>query len=57
LIYVGRAKKEIKLWTPEGERAFPLERLEVTARPIKEGSTITVELNENGTVVDLWKAL
>lgn len=23
---------------------------------LKEGSTITVELNENGTVVDLWKS-
>ncbi len=56
LIYVGRNKKEIKLWTPEGEKVFPLERLEVKARPIKEGSTITIELNENGTVVDLWKS-
>ena len=46
----------IKLWTPEGEKVFPLERLEVKAKPIKEGSTITIELNENGTVVDLWKA-
>ena len=56
LIYVGRAKKEIKLWTPEGVRAFPLERLEVKARPIKEGWMITIELNENGTVIDLWKS-
>ena len=56
LIYVGKAKKEIKLWTPEGEKVFPLERLEVKTKPIKEGSTITVELNENGTVIDLWKA-
>jgi hypothetical protein len=56
LIYVGRAKKEIKLWTPEGEKVFPLERLELKTKPIKEGSTITIELNENGTVVDLWKA-
>lgn len=56
LIYVGRNKKQIKLWTPEGEKVFPLERLEVKARPIKEGTMITVELNENGTVVDLWKA-
>ncbi|HSL02474.1 MAG TPA: hypothetical protein VK901_02910 [Nitrospiraceae bacterium] len=56
LIYVGRNKKQIKLWTPEGEKVFPLERLEVKAKPIKEGSTITIELNENGTVVDLWKA-
>lgn len=56
LIYVGKTKKEIKLWTPEGEKVFPLERLEVKAKPIKEGSTITVELNEDGTVVDLRKA-
>jgi len=56
LIYVGRSKKEIKLWTPEGEKVFPLERLEVKAKPIKEGSTITVELNENGIVIDLWKS-
>ncbi|MBA5866851.1 MAG: hypothetical protein GDA67_09190 [Nitrospira sp. CR1.3] len=56
LIYVGKTKKEIKLWTPEGEKVFPLERLEVKAKPIKEGSTITVELNEQGTVVNLWKS-
>jgi hypothetical protein len=56
LIYVGRNKKQIKMWTPEGEKVFPLERLEVKAKPIKEGSMITIELNENGTVVDLWKA-
>lgn len=56
LIYVGKTKKEIKLWTPEGEKVFPLDRLEVKAKPIKEGSTITVEINEQGTVVDLWKS-
>jgi len=53
LIYVGKTKKEVKLWTPEGEKVFPLERLEVKARPIKEGSTVTVELNESGTVIDV----
>ncbi|MGH7259553.1 MAG: hypothetical protein ACREI9_02585 [Nitrospiraceae bacterium] len=57
LIYVGKTKKEIKLWTPEGEKVFPLERLEVKARPIKEGSTVTVELNESGTVIDLRRGL
>ena len=31
LVYVGKMKREIKLWTPEGERVFPLERLEVKA--------------------------
>ena len=29
LVYVGLMKKQIKLWTPEGEKEFPLERLEV----------------------------
>jgi len=56
LIYVGKSKKEIKLWTPEGEKVFPLDRLEVKAKPIKEGSTVTVELNEQGTVINLWKS-
>lgn len=56
LIYVGRDKKQIKLWTPEGEKVFPLERLEVKTRPIKEGTMITVELNESGVVIDLWKS-
>lgn len=56
LIYVGKTKKQIKLWTPEGEKVFPLERLEVKTKPIKEGSTITIELNEEGTVVNLWKS-
>ena len=56
LIYVGRAKKEIKLSTPEGEKVFPLERLEVKAKPIAEGSQIVVELNVAGTVIDVRKA-
>ena len=55
LIYAGKTKNEIKLWTPEGERIFPLERMEVKTKPIDEGAFITVELNEDGTVVDLWK--
>jgi hypothetical protein len=56
LIYAGLTKNKIKLWTPEGEKVFPLERMEVKTKPIAEGSLITVELNEDGTVVDLWKA-
>ena len=56
LVYVGRAKKEIKLSTPEGDKVFPLERLEVKAKPIAEGSQIVVELNEVGTVIDVRKA-
>lgn len=56
LIYVGTTKNQIKLSTPEGEKVFPLERMEVKTKPIAEGSNIVVELNEEGTVVDLRKA-
>jgi uncharacterized protein YuzE len=56
LIYVGKTKDQIKLQTPEGEKIFPLERMEVKTKPIAEGSQIVVELNEEGTVIDLRKA-
>lgn len=56
LIYAGLTKKEIKLMTPEGEKVFPLERMEVKTKPIAEGSNIVVELNEEGTVIDIRKA-
>ncbi|MEO8340885.1 MAG: hypothetical protein ABI604_14430 [Nitrospirota bacterium] len=55
LVYVGKMKKEIKLWTPEGEKVFPLERLEVKTGGIEEGALVTVELNEAGTVIDLHR--
>lgn len=56
LIYTGRTKNQIKFSTPEGEKVFPLERLDVKTKSIAEGSQIVVELNEAGTVIDLWKA-
>lgn len=56
LIYAGLTKKEIKLWTPEGEKVFPLDRMEVKTKPIAEGSEVIVELDENGVVIDLRKA-
>ena len=56
LIYAGTTKNVIKLATPEGVREFPLERMEVKTKPIAEGAHIVVELNEEGTVIDLRKA-
>ncbi|MCC6138994.1 MAG: hypothetical protein IT389_00100 [Nitrospira sp.] len=56
LIYAGLTKKEIKLWTPEGEKVFPLDRMEMKTKLIAEGAKVTVELNESGTVIDLRKA-
>lgn len=55
LVYTGTTKNQIKLSTPEGEKLFPLERMEVKTKPIPEGSNIVVELNEEGTVIDLRK--
>jgi hypothetical protein len=53
LVYAGKMKKEIKLETIEGEKVFPLGRLEIKAKPIEEGEVVTIEVNEAGTVIDL----
>ena len=56
LIHVGKMKKEIKLQTAEGEKVFPLEKLEAKTKGIDEGTPVTVEINESGTVIDLHRA-
>jgi len=56
LIRTGPNKNQVKLSTPEGEKVFPLERMEVKTKPIKDGANIVVELNEEGTVIDVRKA-
>lgn len=55
LVYVGKMKKEIKLQTAEGEKAFPLLLQETKTSGLAEGTEVTVELNEAGTVIDLHK--
>lgn len=55
LVHVGKMKEEIKLSTAEGERTFPLLLQETKTRAIAEGTEVTVELNEAGTVIDLHK--
>ncbi len=56
LVYMGKMNKEIKLQTPDGEKVFPLGRLEIKTKPIEEGAMVTVEVNEGGTVIDLHRA-
>ena len=56
LMYVGKMKPEIKLKTAEGEKVFPLGKQEVKTGGIPEGTEVTVELNETGTVIDLHRA-
>lgn len=55
LVYVGKMKPEIKLQTAEGERVFPIERQEIKTGGIEEGSLVTAELNEAGTLIDLHR--
>jgi len=55
LAYVGLMKNQIKLITPQGEKFFPLERQEIKTGGIEEGTLVTVELNEAGTVIDLHR--
>lgn len=56
LVYMGKMNKEIKLETSEGEKVFPLGRLDIKTKPIEEGAMVTVEVNEAGTVIDLHRA-
>jgi hypothetical protein len=56
LTYAGQTKKEIRLWTPEGEKTFSLEQLEAKANRFQEGRLVTVEVNEVDTVIDLWES-
>lgn len=56
LIHLGKMQKEIELATPEGEKVFPLGNLEAKTKGIKEGTAVTVEVNEAGTVIDVHRA-
>ena len=53
LVYMGKMTKEVKILTPDGEKVFPIERLEIKTKPIEEGTMVIVEVNEGGTVIDL----
>ncbi|WP_447971081.1 hypothetical protein [Nitrospira sp. M1] len=55
LVYMGKMNKEIKLETIDGEKVFPLGRLEIKTKGIEEGAVVTVEVNEAGTVIDLHR--
>lgn len=56
LVYMGKMKPEIKLQTSDGEKVFPLAKQDIKTKPIAEGTVVTVELNEAGSVIDLHPA-
>lgn len=56
LVHVGKMKPEIKMQTDDGEKVFPLLHQEIKTKPLPNGTMITVELNEAGFVIDLYRA-
>lgn len=56
LTYASRDMKEIKLMTVEGERTFSVQHGETKLSGMKEGTPITIELNEAGNVIAVRKA-
>jgi hypothetical protein len=56
LIRLDPMDKRVRLSTPQGEKTFPLERLEVKTKGLEEGAPITVEVNEAGTAIDVRRA-
>lgn len=54
LVYATPEKTAVTLWTPEGDKTFPTDhRGKGSLSSLKEGSSITVELDQQGTVVDI----
>jgi hypothetical protein len=56
LTYASGDMKEIKLMMPEGERTLAVLHGESKLSGMKEGTPITVELNEAGKVIEIRKA-
>ncbi|MGE3151549.1 MAG: hypothetical protein AB7G48_12300 [Nitrospiraceae bacterium] len=55
LTYSTPEKRELTLWTPEGEQQFPADQADRTLAGLKEGSPVIVELNGEGSVVEIRK--
>ena len=46
LAYTSPDKKEIKVWTPEGEKAIDVQTGKSKLSALEEGAPVTIELNE-----------
>lgn len=56
LTFSSPDRAAVTLWTPQGEKSFPADRGKSLFSSVREGTPITVELNQQGTVVDIRKA-
>ena len=55
LTYTSADRKEITLWTPEGEKTFDVQAGRSKMASIEEGTPVTIELNEAGNVIDIHR--
>lgn len=56
VVYSTPAKTRIRLWTAEGKKELPVATSAVARlNAIPEGAPVTVELNEQGQVIDIQK--
>jgi hypothetical protein len=49
----AESKKQIKLWTPEGNKVYSLDEHEAKTKALPEGTMVSVEINEADKVIDL----
>lgn len=57
LTYTSGNQEAITLWTPDGKKDFIVKRNQSKLGSFKEGSPITVQLNDNGEVIDVHRQL
>lgn len=55
LAYGDQAKTQMKLWTPEGMKTFPIKLGEARLQNVKEGTAVTVEVDEMGRLMDIHR--
>lgn len=49
----SESKKQIKLWTPEGNKVYLLDEHEAKTKDLPEGTMVSVEIDEADHVIDL----
>jgi hypothetical protein len=55
LLRTQNAQQQITLWTPEGNKVFPINGPDLTIQDLADGTMVTVEVNEAGRVIDLHR--
>jgi hypothetical protein len=53
LTFAGGEKTAVSIWTPEGQRTFPADHAKNALSRTKDGTLVTLELNEKGNVVEI----